>query len=376
MNDNIGVYAEAKGEYTRQLCQFLTPALLEYFLKVVDEAKQLDTDERKLLWNFQNLLKNFPDWNIDKVKRETDMVLELSKCDYLEELLTAVFIAHTKVLSAIRLTTKQKKVQLTIPKLDHFLHRTMADCARILWSNVYLFTPTGSSVERQKNLNRVEMLIQEAIQQSIRSMLPVKSILREYLHDDGGEEEGSKEDADEGEKPAEEKVEEKPVEKPSEVKMEEKPVVEVKAEEKPVMEVKAEEKPVVEVKVEEKPVVEVKVEEKPVVEVKVEEKPAVDIKAEEKPVVEVKAEEKPAEKPVEKPAESPKPSPAQTIVVDTEPIVRFTNIDTIFDPSDPAKNILQDMTTLDDEDEDEDDELKILDGGDGFKMEEDEFEEL
>ena len=375
MNDNIGVYAEAKGEYTRQLCQFLTPALLEYFLKVIEEAKAIDTDERKLLWNFQNLLKNFPEWNVDKVKRETTLVLEMSKCDYLEELLTAVFIAHTKVLSAIRLTTKQKKVQLTIPKLDHFLHRTMADCARILWSNVYLFTPTGSSVERQKNLNRVEGLLNEAIQQSIRSMLPVKSILREYLHDDGAETEKGEEEEEEPEKTKEEpeKLKEEP-EKPKEE--EEKPKEE---EEKP----KEAEKP----KEEEKP----KEAEKPKEE---EEKP----KEAEKPKEE---EEKPKEetpKPTEEKKEvpsspapqatvvSPPPVPTstttaptpQTIVVDTEPIVRFTNIDTVFDPHDPAKNILQDMSTLDstDYDEEDEDELKILDSGSGLKMDDDEFEEL
>lgn len=378
MNDNIGVYAEAKGEYTRQLCQFLTPALLEYFLKVVEEARAIDTDERKLLWNFQNLLKNFPDWNIDKVKRETDLVLEFSKCDYLEELLTAVFIAHTKVLSAIRLTTKQKKVQLTIPKLDHFLHRTMADCARILWSNVYLFTPTGSSVERQKNLNRVESLIQEAIQQSIRSMLPVKSILREYLHDDGGEEEPAAKEEEEEEKPAEKPVE-KPVEKTAEKISEEKAAEKVA--DKPAEE-KGAEKPAEE-KAPEKPV-EKTVEEAPLTI----EAPKVEASAAAKvdpPKVETpKPTEPPAQTPPAQvapppsPAVTPTPPPPQTIVVDTEPIVRFTNIDTIFDPNDPAKNILQDMATLDDneEEEDDEDELKILDSGDGLKMDDEEFEEL
>ena len=69
--ENVGVYAEAKGEYTRQLCQFLVPALLGYFLQMVDEAKEKDTDSKKLLWNFQNLLKDVPDWNVDKVRRET-----------------------------------------------------------------------------------------------------------------------------------------------------------------------------------------------------------------------------------------------------------------------------------------------------------------
>jgi hypothetical protein len=293
--ENIGVYSEAKGEYTRQLCQFIVPALMTYFLEIIEDVKQKDTDSRKLLWNFQNYLKDIPEWNVDKVKRETGRIQSFVKCDYLEELLTAVFIAHTKVLSAIRLTTKQKKLQISIPKLEHFLHRTLSDCARLVWSNVYLFTPTGAAVERQKNLNTVEGLLNEGILQSIRTMLPVKSILREYLHEDG-------DDLDDEAKSSENVEEEsKPV-----VTEEVKPVV-TEEESKPL-----------EAKVEEVKPEEVKVEEAKPEEVKVEEaKPE-----EAKPVV------------VEEVA-----PPAQTIVIDTEPSVRFTNIDTVFQPTGESDDV-------------------------------------
>jgi len=120
--------------------------------------------------------------------RETEAIQKDCKCDYLEELLTAVFIAHTKVLSAIRLTTKQKKLQITIPKIDHFLHRVLSECARSLWANAFLFVDTNS-IDKQKNLRQVSGLVHESILQAIRGLLPVKSILREYLHDDGDDDE-------------------------------------------------------------------------------------------------------------------------------------------------------------------------------------------
>ena len=116
----ISVYGEAKGEYTRQLSIFLTPCLETYFFELLDTTKK-ESAPQKVLWNFQNSLQAIPDWNQDRVTRETERIQKDCACDYLEELLTAVFIAHTKVLSAIRLTTKQKKLQITIPKLDHFL---------------------------------------------------------------------------------------------------------------------------------------------------------------------------------------------------------------------------------------------------------------
>jgi hypothetical protein len=183
-SDSIGVYGEAKAEYTRQLCSFLVPALETYFLDLLAEVKANEKDPKRFLWVFQDSLKQFPDWNIDKVQRETEKIQTAAHCDYLEEILTAVFIAHTKVLSAIRLTSKQKKLQITIPKIDHFLHRTMSECARLLWANAYLFSDIGSSIERQKNLRQVSQLLHEGVLQSIRGMLPVKSILKEYLSDD------------------------------------------------------------------------------------------------------------------------------------------------------------------------------------------------
>lgn len=190
-SDSIGVYGEAKAEYTRQLCSFLVPALETYFLDVLEEVKTTEKDPKRLLWVFQDSLKQFPDWNIDKVQRETEKIQSATRCDYLEEILTAVFIAHTKVLSAIRLTSRQKKLQITIPKLDHFLHRTMSECARLLWSNAYLFSESGPAIERQKNLRQVGHLLQEGVLQSIRGMLPVKSILKEYLADDSEETQGA-----------------------------------------------------------------------------------------------------------------------------------------------------------------------------------------
>jgi len=182
-NSDISVYGEAKGEYTRQLCVFLVPCLETYFIDLLKEAKSNSQNTNKVLWNFQTLLQGIPDWNQDKVIRETDKIQKDCKCDYLDELLTAVFIAHTKVLSAIRLTTKQKKLQITIPKVEHFIHRLLSESARVLWTNAFLFAESNS-IETQKNLRQVSALLQDSVLQAIRGLLPVKSILKEYLHDD------------------------------------------------------------------------------------------------------------------------------------------------------------------------------------------------
>ena len=292
--DSINVYAEAKTEYTRQLCQILSPAFQIYFLDLLKVAKDKEPETKRLLWNFQALLQEIPDWNQDKVLRETEKIQRDSNCDYLEELLTAVFIAHTKVLSAIRITTKQKKLQITIPKLDHFIHRTLRETGRLLWNNAFLFAEQGSSMDRQKNMRQVEALIVEGIQQSIRSLLPVKTILREYLNDDEGAEGEAEDEEAETEVVA---VATKEAE------------VETKPEEKP------EEKPV-------EPVPEIK----PEVTTQSVQAPKSSMKS----TVTVSKEAAP-EAPEEQGGQ-------QTLVVDTEPTVSFTNMDTIFDSNDVEGN--------------------------------------
>ena len=353
-SEGINVYADAKTEYTRQLTQYCLQAFLGYFLKLLDETKVSEKDPKKLLLSFQSNLKNVPEWNHEKVVKETTIILKEIDCDYFDDLLSAVFVAHTKVLSAIRLTTKQKKLQITIPKVDHFLHHTLIECARILWSNVFLFNPSGSPIDRQKGQRQIEQLIQDGILQSIRSMLPVKNILREYLKDDDDEEPEEKDEVIEAK---DGKVEELKVE---EMKVEEMKVEEVKVEEIKVEEVKVEEMKVDNIKIEELKVEKMKKEEekevKDVKEVKKEEEK--NVKKEELKKEEVKNKK---ETPV---------STIQTIEVDTEPSVQFAETNQIFDIEANEKEDDENLIEILDK------EGVLLDDYEDLEKEEIEFEKL
>ena len=190
-DSSAAIYSEAKSEYTGQLVFNFQPTLLRFFLDRFAEVKTLPnvtSKTKSALSAFQDSLSQIPEWNLDKVHSETTRLLEAIQCDYMEDLITAVFIAHTKILSAIRLHSKpRRKINITVPKADHFMHRTMSECSRFLWSNVYLFDDTVSSVDRQKNMNEVNRLLENGILQAIRNLLPVKSILRDSLQEDDSE---------------------------------------------------------------------------------------------------------------------------------------------------------------------------------------------
>jgi hypothetical protein len=289
------VYSEAKGEYTKQLSLFIVPAFHRFFMELLQQATQEEPQVKRQLWKFQELLSQIPEWNLDKVQRETGKIIHDIQCDYLEELVTAVFIAHTKVLTAIRVGNKNKRVQITIPKLDHFIHRALTESSRLLWSSAYLFHNDMSPIEKQKNHRQIEQLLHEGVAQAIRSLLPVKNILKDYLAEP--EADADTDADDEGD---DEEHEAEPDHKPV---LEEKHVEEVKLVE------------------EVKPVVE---EQKPVVEEQAQ--PSVDEHAttsidqqvsqpiEELPIL--------LEEPIQEkiPAEEPQPTPIIPVVIDTEPL--------------------------------------------------------
>jgi hypothetical protein len=223
-DSSAAIYSEAKSEYTKQLVFNFQPVLLRFFLDRFEEVKtssSVVSKSKSSLSEFQDSLSQIPEWNLDKVHTETTRLLQAIQCDYTEDLITAVFIAHTKILSAIRLHSKpRRKINITVPKPDHFMHRTMSECSRLLWSNVYLFSENASSLDKQKNMNEVNRFLEEGILQAIRNLLPVKSILRDSLQEE-----------DEGEVKLEEVKAEEAKAEPEEVKSEEVKVEEVKVEE-------------------------------------------------------------------------------------------------------------------------------------------------
>lgn len=228
----LSVYSDARTEYTKQLCVFLVPAYFQFFVDLLEKAKQAMVNEpKKGLWQFQNYLNDIHDWNMERVNHEIHIINTNSGCDYLEDLLTAVFIAHTKVLTAIRLSSSQKKVEINIPKVEHFLFKVLCETSKLLWSSTYLFRDGISGIEKQQNYRNIETILNDGVLQAVRSLVPVKSILKDFVNQDVTEEDSD----DEPEKKeltippsvsiaAEELKKEEPLTVPTVVSVEEKPV--------------------------------------------------------------------------------------------------------------------------------------------------------
>lgn len=188
---NVNVLSEAKNEYSSRLVTILTPLMIEGVRSIFDEATKLcleNDEEEKYLMTFQNFLSRVPKWNTTIIDEETKRIVTKSNCAYLEDLLTCVHITQLKILTSIRVSQKQKKIDIDIPKLNAFIHRCYICYARKLYSNVYLFEKDILPLSYQKNMREAELMCQEAVLQVIRENMPVEKILRAYIDETVDEE--------------------------------------------------------------------------------------------------------------------------------------------------------------------------------------------
>jgi hypothetical protein len=183
---------ESKNEWCGRLVSVLTPLVIEGFKSIFNESWKLCVDNNevnKYLMTFQNLLSRIPKWNSVIIEEERKRIIERSGCNYLEDLITCVHIIQLKVLTCIRVGNKQKKIDISIPKLDSFLHRLYIHSARKIYTNIYLFEKKISDLQIQKNNRELEIIIQESILTTIRESIPTEAIIRAYLDESMEEEE-------------------------------------------------------------------------------------------------------------------------------------------------------------------------------------------
>ena len=188
---NTSVLSEAKNEYSASLVNILTPLLIQGLQSIFKEACSLckENDEySKYLMTFQNFLTRVPKWNQELIDNETKRIVQQSKCNYLEDLLTCVHITQLKVLTSIRVATKQKKIDIAIPKLSDFIHKVYIKCARKCYSNVYLFETDIEPLTQQKNFRECETICKECVLNTVRESMPVEKILRAYMDETTEEE--------------------------------------------------------------------------------------------------------------------------------------------------------------------------------------------
>jgi hypothetical protein len=181
---NVSSLHESKNEWGARLLTIMTPLIIEGFKSIFDESIKLcrENDEMdKYLMTFQNLITRIPKWNQTIIEQERKRIIERSCCGYLEELVTCVHIIQLKILTAMRVGQKQKKIDINIPKLDDFIHKAYVNVARKVYKNVYLFEIHSSPLQIQRHNRELEIIVQECILNAVRESIPIEHILKAYM---------------------------------------------------------------------------------------------------------------------------------------------------------------------------------------------------
>lgn len=181
---NVSALHESKNEWGARLVTLLTPLIIDGYKSILEESLKLckeNNENDKYLMTFQNLISRIPKWNAQIIETERKRIVEKSGCNYLEDLVTCVHIIQLKVLTAMRVGQKQKKIDINIPKLDDFIHKTYINVARMVYKNVYLFEVGIQPLQVQKNHRELEIIVQECILNTLRESIPVETILKAYM---------------------------------------------------------------------------------------------------------------------------------------------------------------------------------------------------
>ena len=183
----LGNLQESRNEFCARLINILTPHIVYGLKSIFDEAWKLciENDEApKYLMTFQNFLMRVPKWNVAIIEQEATRIVERSGCGHIEELITCVHIIQLKMLTCMRAGSKQKKIDIAIPKLADFIHKVYVNVARKLYSNVFLFENSKQHLQIQKHNRQLEIIIKECILNTVRESIPIEHLLKVYMEDE------------------------------------------------------------------------------------------------------------------------------------------------------------------------------------------------
>ena len=183
---------ESRNEWCSRLVGVLCPMIMEGIRSIFNESWKISSDNNeieKYLMTFQNLLCRVPKWNSTIIDDERRRIIEKSGCNYLEDLITCVHVIQLKVLTCVRVGSRQKKIDISIPKLSDFIHKAYINVASKVYRNAYLFDKHATPLQQQKYNREFEVIVEECILKTIRDSIPTEAIVRAYLDESVEQEE-------------------------------------------------------------------------------------------------------------------------------------------------------------------------------------------
>jgi hypothetical protein len=191
---------DIKKEYTEYLVDILSPFLYQGYKSMYMTAVSEDNKHKELskdnpnikslgvLIYFQMFLKDVQTLNVNIMEKETARIRNLSKCaDIFDDLIKSVIKSYIVLLTY---TSSGRKCRIIHEKyhqrinISTFIHTCYIECSRLFYDHCHLFWHELESNQIKQNQQIIYQLIKVGILKAIKIILPMKSILEEYLKND------------------------------------------------------------------------------------------------------------------------------------------------------------------------------------------------
>jgi hypothetical protein len=175
----MDVSSEAKNYLVHRLTTIMTPIMREKFIQMYKEAlEQAKNSRGHVVQNvFKVLLEEVANWNNTMIKEHTEMYETASK-GMLSNILASVFICYVKMLSStIRMSKDAKKMNITLPTNDNFVHACINNASIEFIKKMHIFR-----IEKEDERNEaIEEVCSRAIIKTIHDIIPINEIFSAYM---------------------------------------------------------------------------------------------------------------------------------------------------------------------------------------------------
>ena len=173
--DSTAILVEAERKFMIKLCNAMTPVMIDAFYDMYKKAIEVYKGRQTLI-HYQTLLQEVPHWNNTIVKQHADAIIK--SCSMFPNLLAAVFVISVKIMSAVRISSDSKKINIKLPSNDVFVHSCYIAAAKSLYEDPYVVVDKMSDQDRRiKMAARFNELIKEVVD----DFIPVQQILDTYI---------------------------------------------------------------------------------------------------------------------------------------------------------------------------------------------------
>jgi hypothetical protein len=138
-----------------------------------------NTNKKVLLKEYQHTVSNIPQWNSVIIENEYDRFIQGTKCNWLGDLIMAVFKATTKELMIFKNIDPDMDVHIPAPKV--FIHACYIEIARFVWKKPQLLYHNYNQLNIIKNDDDLESVIKQGIDITFNKYLPFETIVSNYI---------------------------------------------------------------------------------------------------------------------------------------------------------------------------------------------------